>query len=78
MSAGLITVGRDFFARDSVELAPLLLGAVLAHTTDAGSVAVRISEVEAYRGVGEDPALWAGSAPGIERAGRGAWRPIRL
>lgn len=55
MSAGLTTVGRDFFARDSVELAPLLLGAVLAHTTEAGRVAVRISEVEAYRGVGEDP-----------------------
>jgi len=46
---------RAFFARDSVELAPLLLGAVLSYTSDAGRVAVRISEVEAYRGVGEDP-----------------------
>jgi DNA-3-methyladenine glycosylase len=55
MSTELITVGRDYFARDSVELAPLLLGAVLSHTTDAGRVAVRLSEVEAYRGVGEDP-----------------------
>ena len=55
MSAGLITVGREYFARDSVDLAPLLLGAVLAHTTEAGRVAIRISEVEAYRGVGEDP-----------------------
>lgn len=55
MSAELVIVGRDFFARDAVELAPLLLGAVFAHTTELGRVAVRISEVEAYRGVGEDP-----------------------
>lgn len=55
MSAGLVTVGREYFARDAVELAPLLLGAVLTHTTELGRVAVRISEVEAYRGVGEDP-----------------------
>ncbi|MFF2370408.1 DNA-3-methyladenine glycosylase [Agromyces sp. NPDC058110] len=46
---------RAFFARDSVELAPLLLGAVLAYDSDEGRVAVRLSEVEAYRGVGEDP-----------------------
>lgn len=49
------TRARAFFARDSVELAPLLLGAVLAHESDEGRVAVRLSEVEAYRGVGEDP-----------------------
>lgn len=55
MSAELVIVGRDFFARDAVELAPLLLGAVFAHTTELGRVAVRISEVEGYRGVGEDP-----------------------
>jgi len=55
MSEQLVAVGREFFARDSVELAPLLLGAVLAHDTDEGRVAIRLSEVEAYRGVGEDP-----------------------
>lgn len=38
-----------------MELAPHLLGAVLAHSTDAGRVAVQLSEVEAYRGVGADP-----------------------
>ncbi|GAA1946130.1 DNA-3-methyladenine glycosylase [Agromyces allii] len=46
---------RAFFARDSVELAPLLLGAVLSYASPEGRVAIRISEVEAYRGVGEDP-----------------------
>jgi DNA-3-methyladenine glycosylase len=51
----LVAVGRDFFARDALDLAPLLLGAVLTHESDAGRVAVRLSEVEAYRGVGEDP-----------------------
>jgi DNA-3-methyladenine glycosylase len=33
-----------------LEVAPRLLGATLRHTTDAGTVAVRISEVEAYDG----------------------------
>lgn len=51
----LVRPDRAWFARDSVELAPRLLGAVLAHETDDGRVAVRLSEVEAYRGVGEDP-----------------------
>ncbi|GAA2458209.1 DNA-3-methyladenine glycosylase [Agromyces soli] len=46
---------RSFFERDPVELAPLLLGAVLSHETADGRVAIRLSEVEAYRGVGEDP-----------------------
>ena len=55
MSDALVAVGRDWFARDSVELAPLLLGAVLVHDTEEGRVAIRLSEVEAYRGVGEDP-----------------------
>lgn len=51
----LVRPDREWFARDSVELAPLLLGAVLAHESDEGRVAVRLAEVEAYRGVGEDP-----------------------
>ncbi|WP_082492460.1 DNA-3-methyladenine glycosylase [Leifsonia sp. Root4] len=48
-------VSREFFARDATELAPALLGAVLRHSTAEGTVAVRITEVEAYRGNGEDP-----------------------
>lgn len=52
---GLVRPDRAWFARDSVELGPRLLGAVLAHETEERRVAVRLSEVEAYRGVGEDP-----------------------
>jgi DNA-3-methyladenine glycosylase len=51
----LVAPPREYFARDSVELAPLLLGSVLSYDTAEGRVALRISEVEAYRGVGEDP-----------------------
>jgi DNA-3-methyladenine glycosylase len=43
---------RSFFDRPSHEVAPDLLGRVLAH----GPVAVRLTEVEAYGGPGEDPA----------------------
>ncbi len=48
-------VPREFFARDATELAPLLLGSVFRHTTAEGTVAVRLTELEAYRGSGEDP-----------------------
>ncbi|MGW6500396.1 DNA-3-methyladenine glycosylase [Nonomuraea angiospora] len=43
---------RGFFDRPSHEVAPDLLGRVLVH----GPVAVRLTEVEAYGGPGEDPA----------------------
>ncbi|MEO3888870.1 DNA-3-methyladenine glycosylase [Nonomuraea sp. B5E05] len=43
---------RSFFDRPSPEVAPDLLGRVLVH----GPVAVRLTEVEAYGGPGEDPA----------------------
>ena len=46
-----MTLDADLLARPSVELAPLLLGAVLRH----GGVALRITEVEAYLGDGTDP-----------------------
>ena len=55
MSAELVTHDRVFFARDPVDLAPHLLGAVLSYDAEEGRVAIRISEVEAYRGVGVDP-----------------------
>jgi DNA-3-methyladenine glycosylase len=47
---------RSFFARDPLVVAPELLGSVLVHDLDGGSVAVRLTEVEAYLGEGEDPA----------------------
>ncbi|WP_026482525.1 DNA-3-methyladenine glycosylase [Agromyces subbeticus] len=46
---------REFFEQDPVVLAPLLLGAVLSYDAPDGRVAIRLSELEAYRGVGEDP-----------------------
>lgn len=45
---------RSWLARDPVVVAPLLLGATLAHEAPEGRVAIRITEVEAYRGA-DDP-----------------------
>jgi DNA-3-methyladenine glycosylase len=47
---------RSFFARDPLTVAPDLLGAVLLHEQGGVAVAVRLTEVEAYLGEGEDPA----------------------
>lgn len=43
---------REIFERPSLEVAPRLLGAVLTRGTAAGSVSVRLTEVEAYGGAG--------------------------
>jgi DNA-3-methyladenine glycosylase len=43
------------FSGTAVEVAPLLLGAVIAHDSPEGRVAVRLTEVEAYLGDGLDP-----------------------
>ena len=51
-------IPRDFFARLSVPVAPDLLGCVLEHQTEAGLVAVELTEVEAYTGA-SDPASHA-------------------
>ena len=51
-------LARDFFGRPALEVAPDLLGCVLRHETDAGVVAVLITEVEAYAGAA-DPASHA-------------------
>lgn len=48
-------LGRSFYARDSLAVAPDLLHKVLVHDDpEHGRVAARIVEVEAYRG-GDDP-----------------------
>jgi DNA-3-methyladenine glycosylase len=53
-----VPISRDFFARHAVEVAPDLLGCVLEHQTEAGLVAVELTEVEAYEGQ-SDPASHA-------------------
>lgn len=54
---------RAFFAPPATEVAPLLLGALLSHETDAGAVVLRITEVEAYLGDGTDPGSHAFRGP---------------
>jgi DNA-3-methyladenine glycosylase len=44
----------EVLARPSLEVSPLLLGAVVRHETEEGAVAVRLTEVEAYAGA-DDP-----------------------
>lgn len=48
------TPDAAWFERDPLELAPLLLGGVLRRADAAGAVALRLTEVEAYRG-SDDP-----------------------
>jgi DNA-3-methyladenine glycosylase len=50
-----VTTVRAMLAGHAVAVAPRLLGAVLRHRTPDGVVGLRITEVEAYGGVGEDP-----------------------
>ena len=51
-------LGRAFFNRPSVVVAPELLGCVVEHRAPDGLVAVRLTEVEAYR-ADRDPASHA-------------------
>ncbi|HEU0257396.1 MAG TPA: DNA-3-methyladenine glycosylase [Microbacteriaceae bacterium] len=46
---------RAFLHATALEVAPLLLGAVISHETTEGTVGVMLTEVEAYLGDGTDP-----------------------
>ena len=46
-------LARGFFARPAQEVAPDLLGCVLSRRAEAGTVAVMITEVEAYAGTAD-------------------------
>ncbi|MFZ0324265.1 MAG: DNA-3-methyladenine glycosylase [Actinomycetes bacterium] len=52
-------LGRSFFARPPLEVAPDLLGRVVRCESADGVVAVRLAEVEAYAGMSQDPASHA-------------------
>jgi DNA-3-methyladenine glycosylase len=58
-----MTFDRDLLTRPAIEVAPLLLGAVLT----AGNVSVRLTEVEAYMGA-LDPGSHAFRGPGRRNA----------
>lgn len=53
------TFDVELFNQTPMLVAPYLLGSVLSRDSDEGRVSVRITEVEAYLGVGEDPGAHA-------------------
>ncbi|MFD1713060.1 DNA-3-methyladenine glycosylase [Amnibacterium flavum] len=59
---------RGAFESPAEQVAPLLLGARFAHTTIEGTVAVRLTEVEAYAGEGLDPGSHAHRGQGRRNA----------
>lgn len=52
---GRRTLDRALLFGDAVAVAPFLLGSRLSHGTPDGVVTIRLTEVEAYRGDGQDP-----------------------
>ena len=56
-------LGRRFFARPTLEVAADLLGCHLVVDGPDGRIALRLVEVEAYLGVGQDPASHAHRGP---------------
>jgi DNA-3-methyladenine glycosylase len=58
---------EELVRRPAPEVAPLLLGRLLSHRTDEGTVTVELTEVEAYAG-GQDPASHAHRGPTARNA----------
>jgi DNA-3-methyladenine glycosylase len=65
-------VSRELFLSPALEVAPHLLGATIAAEGDDGRVAIRITEVEAYHGVGTPGPYDAGSHSRDRRTERNA------
>lgn len=65
-------MSRELFLAPALEVAPELLGARLTVESDRGAVTVRITEVEAYHGVGTPGAFDAGSHSKNRRTERNA------
>lgn len=65
-------MSRELFLSPALEVAPQLLGATLGVTGDDGEVAIRITEVEAYHGVGVPGPYDAGSHSRDRRTERNA------
>lgn len=63
---------RTFFARDALEVAPELLGAHLTITSPEGTITVRITETEAYHGLGTGQVHDAGSHARMGKTARNA------
>ena len=63
---------REFFTRDALEVAPELLGARLTVRGPDGAVTIRITEVEAYHGLGTPGPYDAGSHARDRRTDRNA------
>ena len=59
---------RSLFEQPAPAVAPLLLNALLTHRTADGDVTVRLTEVEAYQGQGEDPGSHAHRGRGRRNA----------
>ncbi len=59
---------RELLAEHAAAVAPLLLGALVTSRIDGRTVTVRVTEVEAYGGVGEDPGSHAFRRQGRKNA----------
>jgi len=72
LATGLAPATREELAGLPVEVAPRLLGGVLQVTVAGATVAVRLTEVEAYHGAGTGPVADPGSHARMGRTARNA------